>query len=173
MALLALAYPKLAASDLAWIEAHRERHDPHFTRVRPHFTLVFAISDFGEDAFVRELQERSDGVRRIEFELALATLSRDASSDCFHEFLVPESGYAAIVRLHDRLYSGLLSRHLRLDVDFIPHIGIGRDDDALAAKARVDALNQRALSIPGLIDALDVVEHDAARIATICRIGLA
>jgi hypothetical protein len=173
MAYLAVAYPNISHEDLAWIEAYRERHDPrYFSVVRPHFTLVFAISDIAEEIFVDEVAGQLQGIQKFDFELAVATVNRDYSGTYFHEFLVPEKGHAAIIKLHDRLYAGKFATHLRLDIDFIPHIGIGNDDIGLNSKRRVDELNRNGVSVSGTVDTVDVIEFRDGRVQTIRQFPL-
>lgn len=46
MAYLVVAYPKLSEADFEWVQAYREKNDPrYFSIVKPHFTIVFAVSD--------------------------------------------------------------------------------------------------------------------------------
>src|SRR5258708_1164610 len=105
MAYLAIAYPDFSKPDLAWIQEYRKDYDKRsFGIVPPHFTLVFSITDIRLDVFVREIETQLIGVREIDFELAVATVNRNNSENYYHEFLVPEKGHAAIIKLHDRLY---------------------------------------------------------------------
>jgi len=168
VAYLAVAYPEIADVDRAWIDAYRERHDRRYARIiPPHFTLIFAVPDWDEERFVAEVAMRVEGWRRINFRLAVATVSRDDSGAYFHEFLIPEEGYSAIVKLHDALYGGALSDHLRLDLDFIPHVGIGNDVDGWASKARMDEINAAGVSISGAIKSIDVIEYTRGPVRTV------
>src|SRR5688572_14176608 len=172
MAYLAVAYPELARSDFDWIQSYRAKHDRrYYSVVKPHFTLVFGgtgatVHSLSEASFVQEIEARLSGVVSIPFELAVATLNRDLSGEYYHEFLVPELGYSKIVRLHDKLYSGELKSRLRLDIDYIPHIGIGNDDDPQRCKARIDELNRTTMSIRGLINSAAVIEYSNAQVRT-------
>jgi hypothetical protein len=105
--------------------------------------------------------------------LAFATINKDSFAPVFHEFLVPERGYAAIAMLHDRLYSGAFREFLRLDIDYIPHIGVGNDQDAETVKTRVDALNQHGVSIAGTIDAVDMIGLHENRVTRLRQFRLA
>src|ERR1051326_1336471 len=173
MAYLAIAYPELTPADFDWIQSYRARHDRrYYNVVQPHFTLVFggtgaAVQSLSETSFIEEIEMQLGGVGPIPFELAVATVNRDLSGEYYHEFLVPELGYAKTVRLHDKLCSGKLKSRLRLDIDYIPHIGIGNDDDPRNCKARIDDLNQTSLSIRGLINTVDVIEYSNGEVRTI------
>jgi 2'-5' RNA ligase len=175
MAFLALSYPELEANDFQWIQTYRAANDARFFKVvDPHFTLVFPVGDaISGHTFASEVKTRLAGVGRIDFELAVAVVNRDAFDNYWHEFLVPEKGFSAIVRLYYKLYSGLFAPHQRLDIDFIPHIGIGNDDDIGRAKRRVDEINRREIRIAGTIARVDVVEYRDDAVKTLEQFPLA
>ena len=173
MSRIVVAYPRIAAADFEWIQEYRRQNDPrYFQVIDPHFTLVFPVADVSADDFCREVRSLACDTASIAFEIKVATINRDLTGSYYHEFLVPDAGYAAIVKLHDRLYSGIFAPHLRLDIDFIPHIGIGNSDDPLIAKRKMDALNARGVHIAGTIDALDILEYDGGRIRPLDRVVL-
>lgn len=168
-----VAYPKLDARDRAWIDDYRRAHDPVYRDlIAPHVTLTFGGVVLSETEIAAEAERLLAGVRAIPFELALATINKDSFEPIFHEFLVPEKGYAAIALLHDRLYSGVFRPFLRLDIDYIPHVGVGTDADGDAVKARVDALNARGVSIPGVIDAVEMIGLEDSVITPLRRFPL-
>lgn len=172
--LLAINYPTLTQPDLDWIQGIRQQHDElYFEVVAPHFTLVFPT-------FNQEVATFSEHVRRIarqtqpfKFVLRCAVLGDDAFSDYTHVFLVPDEGYSRIVHLHDRLYTGILSQELRLDIPFIPHIGIANAKDPKACKRLVDEINAREFEIFGKVEHLDVIEYVENRVKTLEQIPLA
>lgn len=51
-------------------------------------------------------------------------------------------GNDKIIKLHDELYTNILSEHLRKDIEFIPHIGIG-----LFAKKGYDLRNPKRVEL--------------------------
>jgi len=173
MAYLVVAYPNISQKSLNWIQNYRKENDPRFySMVNPHFTIVFPISAFSKDDFVAEIKKQTEGLKKIDFEIKISTINQDISGGYYHEFLVPDKGYSDIIRLHDKLYSGVLAKHMRLDIDFIPHISIGNADDAQESKRRVDALNRQEIDIEGVIDILDIIEYDESSVWTIENIAL-
>lgn len=169
-----VAYPELSSQDRLWIDSYRQRHDPLYRDViEPHFTLVFGNLTLSESQIIAETERLLVDVKAIQFELALATINKDSFIPVFHEFLVPERGYAAIAMLHDRLYSGAFREFLHLDIDYIPHIGIGNDQDPKVIKTRVDALNQRGISMTGTIEAIDLIALLDNRVTRLRQFGLA
>ena len=85
---------------------------------------------------------------------------------------VPDEGYSRIVKLHDKLYSDKLKDNLRLDLDFIPLIGIGNSQDRYKCKKMVDEWNQKEFSISGRITHLTVVNYENNIVSKIEEIEL-
>lgn len=173
MALLVVAYPQLSTADFAWIQAIRERHDPLYSVIAPHFTLVFPVSEVAQDAFIAHIAARARQVSSIPFTIRCATIVKDAFSPLTHLFLVPDDGNSPLIKLHDALYTRVLADALRLDVPFIPHITIGAHADACACKAVVGDINRQNIRIQGQIDALDIIAYENTAVTPITRIALA
>ena len=161
MAHLAIAYPNISTQDFNWIQKYREQNDSrYYSAVKPHFTFIFPVFDVSQEKFLSEVTTQLNDAKKINFEVKVATVNFDSFGKFYHEFLVPDEGYSDIVKLHDKLYSGSLSKELRLDIDFIPHVGIGNSDDPLISKKRVDELNSSEFSIKGVIDIINVVKYE-------------
>ena len=105
-------------------------------------------------------------------EMRCATVVRDVLSEQTHVFLVPDAGHAALITLHDRLYTGPLAGHLRLDIPYIPHITVKAARDPLACKALADALNAQNVEINARVTVLDVVRYEHGRVETVARLPL-
>jgi 2'-5' RNA ligase superfamily len=157
------SYPTISQKDFDWIQSVRDKHDELYYKViNPHFTFVFPVFDFDRRRFIEHVYERSREARRIPFVSRCAVVVKDVSGEYTHVFLVPDEGFSDIVKLHDKLYEGPLAPQLRLDIPFIPHIGIANALEPMACKERADALNRQAFSVEGVIEALEVVELSAA-----------
>ena len=172
MALFVLAYPQLATADLNWIQAIRVAHDPHYELVKPHFTLVFGVADVASTLFIDHVKLVAADCFSFQFALRCATIVKDSFSSLTHTFLVPDEGHSELVRLHDRLYTGVLSPTLRLDVPFIPHITIAAKEDAWASKKLVDALNQEQLCMHGRVEQLTIVNLIQGQLETFATVSL-
>lgn len=173
MSLLALAYPTLSAADYERIQSFRKLYDRNYRLVEPHFTLVFGVPDWEAEAFIAEIDDRQCGFQAFDFCLCCAVLNRDASGDLYHVFLTPDAGYSQVVRLHDRLYSGKLLPHRRLDIDFIPHIGIANSNDPRQCLEWIESWNREEFEIRGRVSALDVVRYEDDTVKSLRRIPLA
>jgi hypothetical protein len=168
MSLLVLSYPEISDVDFNWIQNYRKEHDPLFYHVvSPHFTIVFPTFNISEEDFITEIEYQSKNLKSIQFEIKCVVINKDSFLDVYHGLLVPDKGFSDIVKLHDKLYSGKLFPNLRLDVDFIPHIGISNSQDPIECKKRVDELNKSELSINGKIKTLDVVKYENESVTTL------
>jgi hypothetical protein len=173
MSLLVLAYPSLARADYEWIQRIRARHDGRYYRlIEPHFTFVFSVSKVERKVFVEHVKGQARRVEPFKFVLRCALVVADDSGQFSHVFLVPDEGFSEIVRLHDALYTGALAPELRLDIPFIPHIGIGNSDDARECKRLADELNAEGFRLEGRIETLDVVSYENSTVQTVERIEL-
>jgi hypothetical protein len=97
----------------------------------------------------------------------------DLGTNWFHVFLVPDEGFGAVVRLHDRLHVGPLAGCLRPEVPYIPHLtvaSVNALDSARSIKAQLNALD---LAISGRIDEVEVHQRDTASPHCIAKLALA
>lgn len=173
MAHLVLAYPVLSDEDYTLIQDYRRDHDKqYYSVVQPHFSIVFPEVKLTEKEFVDEIRQLSVGVEKIEFIIRCATINNDALSDDYNLFLVPDEGHSRIIRLHDKLYSGILSSKLRLDIDYIPHISIGISKDKSECKKWADEWNAKEFSIHGQISKLSIVSFVDNKVSLLEEIKL-
>lgn len=173
MAYLVVAYPQLSSVDFEKIQSCRKDFDErYFSVINPHFTLVFPVHDFSEIDFVKEIKEQSKEISKFDFVIRCATVNKDAFSDYYHTFLVPDEGYSRIVKLHDTLYSNQLQRNLRLDIDFIPHIGIGNSNDKNSCKNLAAEWNKKEFAIAGTVNQLTILNYENGAIEKIDEVEL-
>ncbi len=173
MAYLVLAYPELTTENFDKIQLYRKNNDELFFKVvNPHFTIVFPLNGILEEEFIREVKDKSADIAKFDFVIRCATINKDAFSDYYHTFLVPDEGYSKIVKLHDKLYNDKLKGNLRLDLDFVPHIGIGNSLDKNACKKMVDEWNEKEFSITGRISHLTLVNYENNLVTEIEKIEL-
>jgi len=171
--LYTLAFPSLSASDTAFVEGFRAEHQAVQSKVvAAHFTMVFGCETVPQSEYVQHVQAVAQATRSITFACRYAMLGADDEDDSAYVFLVPNEGFAELSMLHDRLYTDVLSAHLRLDLPFIPHITIGRLTERRAAKSLCDALNTRGVSIEGSVSALTVGTRENGRIHSLASFAL-
>jgi 2'-5' RNA ligase len=116
------------------IEAFRARHDPMASLVPAHLSLVFP---FGT---AQSALQVATHVQRVvsRFPPIAVTFRPVRLFANEFVFLMATRGAAAVVELHDRLYTRSLRTKLRRDLGYEPHITIARNDD-LAALERAHA----------------------------------
>ncbi|MCP4568797.1 MAG: 2'-5' RNA ligase family protein [FCB group bacterium] len=173
MSLLIISYPDLAGDDFDWIQSLRLAYcQSEFKIVDPHFTLVFAVSEYSQTILDDHIRPIINDTAPINFVLRCATTVKTKADDRWFLFLVPDEGFSQIVKLHDNLYTGIMGKHLRLDIPFTPHMTIGIFDDARACKAAADRINSENFAIHGRISAFDLVTDDDDVIKTRAKFRL-
>ena len=167
MALLVLAYPEISKDDFNKIQEFRRRNDRYYSIVNPHFTIVFPVEEVKEKEFIDHIKSRCAKFGKIDFTLNCAITVKDSFSEFWDIFLVPDKGNSGIIKLHDELYKGTLITHLRIDIPFIPHLGIGNDVDPFHCINLANELNGENISISGIISTLSIVRYDGANVELI------
>ena len=115
------------------IDQLRNLFDPLVSLIDPHITLVFPFEcDFPNEQLRAHIQHAIQGIRPFEVYLQGIT-----GSESEYLFLNIKVGNDQIIKLHDRLYSGLLESHLRKDHTYIPHLTVGRLNDQSVISHRV------------------------------------
>jgi hypothetical protein len=168
-ALEVVARPKFGKAELDWLMRVRENRTHRSGP--PDFTLVFPGADAAPPEIVRHVEATCAAIARIRFCLRSALIVPDLNG--YHVFLVPDEGFGAIVRLHDRLHHGPLAGCLRPDVPYIPHLTIASTDDLAAARRCKASLNAHDLAITGRIDEIEIRERDDEKPRCIARAPLA
>ena len=173
MAYLVLGFPIISDMDYNKIQNFRKDNDELFYNVvEPHFTLVFPSFNLNEQEFIDEMKNNIKEINAFEFVIRCATINKDAFNDFYHSFLVPDEGFSKFIKLHDKLYSGKLLNELRLDIDFVPHIGIGNSTDKMKVKKTIDKWNSKPFEIKGIMNVLDIVKYENDNIIPIERLNL-
>ncbi len=173
MSYLVLAYPKIDKKEYNWIQNFRKKYDIRFYGiVEPHFTIVFPINKVGESVFIKHVKKNAKNVETIKFSLNCSIIVKDSFSDYTDIFLTPDEGNSGIIKLHDRLYTGVLSSELRLDIPFITHIAIGASKDAGECKKLSDKINENNIHIKGVVNSLDLIWYEYPEVRTIEQIQL-
>jgi len=173
MAFAVLNYPTLSESDFQWIQDIRKVHDRLFYEIiNPHIPFVFPTDSMPLDTFSSHIKKVSAEFHPFKFVVRCVTIGDPDFLDHAHAFMIPDEGFSEIVRLHDAFYRGPLKSELRLDLPFVPHIGIASDPSLKKCKSIVDELNQQNFEITGMVENLDIIEYGGKSTKTIEQIIL-
>lgn len=145
--LYTVGYPDLSFADQQFIEAFRKDHDPHFSLIRAHFTMVFGVSDLEYEAYLTHIKAVAENSPTVRFSCRYAMLGADDADETAYVFLVPDEGYSAVSLLHDRLYTGQFERFHRLDIPYIPHITMASSRSREEMKMLCTELNRRNILV--------------------------
>ena len=108
--------------DTSKIDKFRLKYDPHIDLIQPHIALVFPIGDKNIDKVA--LEKHIKDVLKDEKSFKIHLHGLDKSWDHWLNLILKE-GNEEVIKLHDKLYTGVLSQFFRKDLGYIPHIGIG------------------------------------------------
>lgn len=170
---IVVSYPELAEADLRQVGAWRAQFSElEYSVVSPHFTLVFPLEGGDPAALTAHLEDVAAVTPAFPVELRCALVVDDVTTLLTHVFLVPDAGFSAVVRLHDRLYTGLLAPYLRLDVPFIPHVTLGYSTRVAVCKQAADAINAQPFAFTGWVKTLDLLAVDPADMREVARVSL-
>jgi len=156
-ALEVVAKPIFAKSDTEWLTKARAEyaHSPG----PPVFRLVFPGAEFSADDVLTHVAATCAVTSPIKFCLRSAVIVPEPGAGSYHVFLVPDEGFGAIIRLHDRLHVGPLAGCLRPEVPYIPHLTVASVKEFNAARRIKAKLNGYDLGIDGRVDALEIHER--------------
>lgn len=165
MALLSLAYPEFSQEDAASIAQFRQVNDQAMVHVvAAHWTMIFPVEAVSADDLQAHVGEVAQRWEAIPFTCRYAMLHADRLSDNYYLFLVPDDGFSTICRLHDDLYTGIMRPYLRLDLPYVPHLGIGTSKDPSRLKDAGDQWNRQRRAMAGRIAKLTVSTYDGKQV---------
>jgi hypothetical protein len=170
-ALEVIAKPNFSKATLKWLV--RLRHERANSEGAPQFTLVFPGSDLPPSDFIRHVARACAVVPCIRFCLRSAIVVPDLDVSWFHVFLVPDEGFGAIIRLHDKLYSGPLADCLRPEMPYLPHLTVASVRDFAEARRIATALNAQELALSGHVDEIEVHVRDPGLAGVLTKVALA
>jgi len=173
MPLLVLAYPQLEKKDFEWIQSFRSKYDErYYTWIEPHFTIVFPVEEVNIKRLTDHMEKASKKFKEFYFVLRCAQIVKDSFRDYTDLFLITEEGCRIFVKLHDTMYRGILEDELRLDISFIPHMGIANSRDPLTCEKLADEINSINPEVFGAVNKLDIVLREGEKVNPIKEIKL-
>lgn len=115
-----LAVVYFPSINLDELNEFRQKYDPKWKIIKPHITLVIPLSNISEELLLQHLETITKEMKSFYISLNGLTKSFDN-----YLFLQVKQGNEKVIRLHEKLYSGILALHLRKDIIFSPHITLG------------------------------------------------
>ena len=173
MSFVVIAYPKIDRNDYDWIQGIRKENDPiMFDVVKPHVTFVFPTNKLDAASLTRHVEDHISGCKSFPVVFDATKVVEDNSKTYTHLFLTPSVGFDNINKLHDLLYLDDMASELRLDIPFIPHLGIGTNKDKSSMEKLAKSLAKSGKSIAGTIDELTLCEYDGKKVTDLQTFSL-
>jgi len=173
MSLVAFSYPRLEKQDFDFIQSIRAEYEPNYSLLNPHVTFVFETDEVEQGVFLEHLRPLITATPVIDFVMRSVSLIRDVDRERWFLLLTADEGFSSIVRLHDRLYTGVLAPQLRTDIPFIPHITLGVFADWMRGAGVRDELNAKSLAIGGQVTSILIADYRTNVLRPITEITLA
>ena len=173
--LLCLAYPRLKQFDADLVRNFRKAHDRKYVDVvDAHWTMIFPGSSDGiaQNDLRYHIRDISVNSWPIGFICRYALVYDDDGTDDYYIFLVPDEGFSGISRLHDQLYSNFMRSKLRLDIPYVPHMGIATSKDRDRLYELATDWNSKGFEICGTIDELTLCSYDGIVVTNLERFPL-
>jgi 2'-5' RNA ligase len=102
-------------------QAFRKKYDPWSALLREHVTFIHPVPEsIGRRALDVHIRKVLSSCQPFRVHFCTLEITWD-----HWMYLGAMEGHQSVVDLHDRLYEGILSPHLREDLPFYPHIGLG------------------------------------------------
>jgi 2'-5' RNA ligase len=122
-------------SDTDLIQNIRHQYDPLASKIAPHITLVFPFeSEIASNTLRQHIKTSLEGFKS--FSLRLRGISHEEG----YLFLNLIKGQEQIIKIHDLLYSGILTRFVSQEHDYKPHITVGHFRDLSATQTAMNQL---------------------------------
>jgi len=173
MSYVVIAYPKISLEDFEWIQDVRRDNDPiMFNVVKPHVTFIFPTTRLAASDLEGHVKNNLADTKSFSVRFDSTKVVEDDSKTYTHTFLIPSIGYNEITNLHDILYVGDMASELRLDIPFIPHIGIGTNSNKDKMYQLAKDLEKQNRVIDSVIDELVVCEYDGKKVKDLAIISL-
>ncbi len=172
MELMAVCYPELDKHDFDWMQSIRKKHDPQYSIVAPHFSIVFPVTGVDQRDFIDHCRNICGELQSFPFVIRNAVYHKAIRSNSWFVFLVPVEGNRRIIKMHDLLYSGIIENELAHDIPYIPHITIAQSKDSHKCRNLIDELNSCKIDIHGKINEADIILLDSESVRTLEKIPL-
>lgn len=107
--------------DTSLIDSFQKRYDPYHKLAGAHFALIFPTPDkLAKESLIEHVKNVLKNWKS--FEVHIKGLEKSWDNWLF---LTVQQGNDKLIKLHDELYSGIMTPFLRKDLKYSPHISLG------------------------------------------------
>ncbi len=157
MSLFVVAFPKMAAADLALLTELRARH--HLSEaniIGPHITFVFNQPAEREEALGAALGQISDTTPA--FDMVLRRTSLHVEPGAAYAFVEPQEGRDQAMALYRALNAAAGTTQPAGTPNWAPHLTIGKSQSAQEMRDVLQKLRRQELALPARIDILSLID---------------
>jgi len=130
------------------IELIRKKYDPFYKKFRMHITLVFPFKYIDQNQLNEHIKKSILGIKS--FKLVLNGVKKSPKE--YYLYFIVKTGNKSILAIHKRLYSHLLTKWLRKDIPYIPHITLGVFKTKAQINKALEKLKNKNLKLETVVD---------------------
>ena len=109
------------AGEIEQINQLRRKYDPQVDLIAPHITLVFPLPEsIGETYLISHIENIL--CQQKPFPLHLHGLQKSWDD---YLFLLLQEGKEEVIHLHHQLYTGVLAKYHKQEIEYLPHVTLG------------------------------------------------
>jgi len=135
------------------VETIRKKYDPSSKKLISHITLTFPFENVNQKKLQEHIKKSLEGIKPFEVELRGIRCSPKG----YYMHLLVKKGKKEILKIHKRLYSDLITKWIRKDIPYIPHITLGVFKTKKEINKAIKELKNKKLEIKTKIDKIYLI----------------
>jgi 2'-5' RNA ligase len=125
------------------VETIRKKYDPASKKFISHITLAFPFGNVNQKKLYKHIKDSLRNIKPFKIELKGIRHSKKE----YYLYLLVKRGRKEILKIHKKLYSNLITKWLRKDIPYIPHITLGIFKTEKGINAAIKELKNKKLEI--------------------------
>lgn len=103
------------------INSIRKKYDSKFKLIKNHITLAFPFKNVNQRKLIKHIQKSIKNIKP--FRLTLNGIKKSKKE--YYLFLMVKEGKNQMMKIHKELYLRFLTKWLRKDIPYVPHLTLG------------------------------------------------
>jgi len=135
------------------IDRIRKKYDPYYKKFKSHITLAFPFENISQKELYNHIKKSLHSIRS--FKMTLQGIRK--SPEEYYLYLLVKKGKKEILKIHKRLYLRLLTKYLRKDIPYIPHMTLGVFKKKKEIDRALKELKNKNLEIKAVINSIYLI----------------